>query len=309
MRVALLPRATFQGRIRRSMLHHVLAWSYAPLRLAKVIGRPFGLSSPHRLRVLLYHDIAPDQQTSFAAQLRWLVRTWTFVTPERFAAMVSGLEPIRGSNLLLTFDDGFVSNRIVAEQILNSMGMRALFFVVSDLVALKDRLEARRFIARHVYPALRAEELPDHWLNMQWPDLEALLEQGHTIGCHTRTHARLSQLATESDLEQEIVGSGDALEKHLGAPVNHFAYTFGDLGSFSETALAVARRRYRYVYSGLRGDNAVGVSPFALRRDAATARDSRALLGAFLEGAADSRYARSRALLDASNLVAGEIPR
>jgi hypothetical protein len=41
------------------------------------------------------------------------------------------------------------------------------------------------------------------------------------------------------------------------------------------------------------------VSPFAVRRDAVTARDSTALLGAFLEGVADFRYARSHARLAA----------
>lgn len=279
--------------------HRILAWSYPPICLAKAIGRPLGLSSPHRLRVLLYHDIAPHAQAGFAAQLRWLARRWTFVTPERFAAMVSGEEPIRGSNLLLSFDDGFASNRVVAEQILNPVGIRALFFPVSDFVALEDRDEARQFIARHIEPGRQADELPVHLFNMRWADLEALLEQGHLVGGHTRTHARLSQINTEPDLEQEMTASADTLARRLGISIEHFAYTFGDLASFSEKALAVARRRFRFVYSGLRGDNAGGVSPFALRREAATAEDSMALLGAFLEGAADFHYAAARARLDA----------
>lgn len=289
------------------MRHHILAWSYQPLRLAKAIGRSLGLSSPHRLRVLLYHDIAAEAQAGFAAQLRWLSRTWTFVAPERFAAMVSGEEPIRGDNLLLTFDDGFASNRVVAEQVLNPMGIRALFFVVSDFVDIVDRDEARHFIARHIEPGRHADKMPAHLYNMGWADLEALLEQGHFIGGHTRTHARLSQVNAETNLEREIIGSADTLAQCLGVPIEHFAYTFGDLASFSEKALAVAWRRFRFVYSGLRGDNAGGISPFALRRDASARQDSsfnyavfsNSLLGAFLEGAADIHYARSRTRLDA----------
>ena len=51
------------------------------------------------------------------AGLRWLARSWKFVSAEEFAALVSGDEPVRGRNLLLTFDDGFASNRRVAERV------------------------------------------------------------------------------------------------------------------------------------------------------------------------------------------------
>lgn len=281
---------------------NALAWSYAPLRLARAFMRPLGLSSSRRLRVLYYHDVAPEDRERFASQLRWLGRTWNFITPERFAAMVSGQEPIRGSHLLLTFDDGFASHRAVAEQVLNPMRIRALFFAMSDLVAIEDRMEARRFMAE-LYPAARTGALPEHWSNMGWADLEALLEQGHTVGAHTCTHPRLSRLESIEELEKEIVASGDALERRLGVPIEHFAWTYGDLASISQTALAVARRRYRFVHSGLRGDNAANVSPGALRRDAASAQDPRAVLGALLEGATDFRDARARAQLDAWNLL------
>lgn len=280
-----------------SLHHRVLAGSYHPVKLSRSIGRQLGLTSASRLRVLLYHDVAPQDQAHFGAQLRWLARSWRFVSAEQFEAMASGTEPIRGHNLLLTFDDGFASNRLVAEQVLSPLGIRALFFVVSDFVAVADRDEARHFIARQIYPGLRADELPAHWCNMGWTDLEALLEQGHSIGGHTCTHARLSQIDSEPDLEREIVASADTLAHRLGVPVEHFAYPFGDLASFSEKALAVARRRFRFIYSVLRGDNAAGVSAFALRRDAAAARDPLSLVGAFVEGAADCPYRRSRAQL------------
>jgi peptidoglycan/xylan/chitin deacetylase (PgdA/CDA1 family) len=280
-----------------SIHHHLLSAAYRPIRFAKTVAGFFGRTEADRLRVLLYHDIAPADQAQFAAQLRWLAREWTFASPERFAAMMSGAEPVRGSNLLLTFDDGFASNRKVAEEILGPMGIRALFFVVSDFVDLTDGRVARDFVSRNIQPGNPLERISPHLRNMTWSDLESLLEQGHMIGAHTRTHARLSQVA-ESGLESEIVSCGDTLERRLGVPIEHFAYTFGDLASFGAKPFAIARSRYRFIYSGLRGDNAGKISPFALRRDAISAQDAPALLGAFLEGAADFRYARSRAVLD-----------
>jgi peptidoglycan/xylan/chitin deacetylase (PgdA/CDA1 family) len=293
-----------------SLHHRFLAASYYPLKVAKSVGQWCGLTSKNQLRVLLYHDIAPVDQANFAAQLLWLQLSWNFVSVEQFESMVSGDQPILGRNLLLTFDDGFTSNCVVAEEVLNPMGIKALFFVVSGLVGITDRLEARQMIAERIYPGTRAEELPKHWCNMGWQDLEALLEQGHTMGCHTDTHARLSGVASTEGLEQEITLSADTLESRLGVSIDHFSYTFGNLASFSEDALAVARRRFRFIYSGLRGDNALGVSPFSLRRDSAEFQDKfsnytvfpNMLLGAFLEGAADSHYAPSRSTLDSWNL-------
>jgi len=257
-----------------------------------------GLSSPNRLRVLLYHDIAPNTFDRFAAQLRWLSRNWNFVTPQQFSDMVAGRIPIIGSNLLLTFDDGFISNRLVAEQVLNPMGISGLFFVVPDFVEMKDQEEARRFIAKHIEPESKIEKMSHHLYNMNWTDLEKLIEQGHTIGCHTYTHERLSRITSEEELEYQIIASADDLSRRLMVPIEHFAYTFGDLASFSEQALIVARRRFNFIYSGLRGDNSGGVSPFALRRDSITTNDSMALLGAFLEGAADFHYASACTQLD-----------
>jgi peptidoglycan/xylan/chitin deacetylase (PgdA/CDA1 family) len=265
-----------------------------------------GLRSPNRLRVLIYHDVPTQELAPLATQLRWLARSWNFVSADEFGAMAAGDAPVRGKNLLVSFDDGFASNRVAAEHVLNPLGIRALFFAVSDFVGIEDRDEARRFIARNIQPGSRPEDLPSTWSNMGWADLEALLEQGHTIGGHTRTHARLSQIATDHQMESEVIASADSLASRLGVSIEHFAYTFGDLASFSELALAAARRRFRFVYSGLRGDNAAGVSPFALRRDSVATQDARSnytifpnrLLGGLLEGAADFRYASARRQLD-----------
>jgi peptidoglycan/xylan/chitin deacetylase (PgdA/CDA1 family) len=280
-------------------LHHkVLAASYHPLRLAKAVGRSLRLCSPHQLRILLYHDVAPCERENFAAQLRWLAKSWNFVPPEHFESMALGTEAIKGRNLLLTFDDGFASNRMIAEQVLKPMGIKAVFFVVSDFVDMKDTIESLTFITRHIYPGRAAQSIPEHLCNMTKDDLCYLLDAGHTIGAHTRTHARLRELKESEELEMEIIGSADSLETKLGTRIQHFAYPFGDLASFSQSALNIAQQRFRFIYSGLRGDNTGGISPFALRRDAVTAQDSITLLGAFVEGAADFHYRPSCAQLD-----------
>ena len=280
-----------------ALLHRAVAAGYYARRVIDVVARSLGVASDNHLRVLLYHDIAPTYQARFGEQMRWLRRHWRFVSPTRFAAMVSGEEVIRGRNVLLTFDDGYASNRVVAEKVLNPMNIQAIFFAIPAFVSQVCRERAREFIAKRIIPGSRVEALPAHLCNMQWSDLEALIEQGHSVGAHTETHARLSQIASESELEREIVASADTLEHRLGTPVDHFAYPFGNVHSINQMALRVARRRFRFIHSGLRGDNAQ--RGLGVRRDAATPSDTNALIGAWVEGVADFRYARSRAKLDA----------
>ena len=279
-------------------MHSLLAAAYPPLRLGNNLLRQIGVKSAARLRALIYHDIAPQEQERFASQLRWLAQSWTFVSPQRFAAMMRGDETIKGANLLLTFDDGFASNRRVADEVLNPMGIQALFFVVSAFVDLVEGDDYRAFIASHIWPELTPETVPAHWCNMSWDDLCYLLEAGHTIGAHTLTHTGLSELQQVNELEIEIIDSANVLEGNLGVKIEHFAYPFGDLASFSPSALAVARQRFSFIYTGLRGDNARGAPCWALRRDAISPANSFGLISAFLEGGADIKYARDLALFE-----------
>ena len=99
-------------------------------------------------------------------------------------------------------------------------------------------------------------------------------------------------------MEDEIISSADRLENRLGVPVEHFAYTFGDLASFSSQALSIAKHRFRYVFSGLRGNNPVGTSSFAIRRDSLKPSDPNSLMGALLVGGADFMYRSSLNKLD-----------
>jgi peptidoglycan/xylan/chitin deacetylase (PgdA/CDA1 family) len=273
-----------------SLIHRLLAAAYPVLRLQNVVSRRFGMKRAGRMRVLTYHDISPHQEQSFAAHLNWLAKSWRFVDPQHFAAMITGDEPVLGNNLLLTFDDGFASNRWVAERVLAPMDIRAIFFVVSSFVQLSRENDQQDFIAQHFFPGINPSAVPAHLRNMNFDDLEYLLEAGHTIGAHTATHCRLSEVEQTAELEAEIIESANLLENRLKVRIDHFAYTYGNLASFSPLALAVARHRFKYIYTGFRGDNSIPFHPWAIRRDAVAVDYSQALLGAFLEGGADQRY-------------------
>jgi peptidoglycan/xylan/chitin deacetylase (PgdA/CDA1 family) len=289
-----------------SLHHKIIAYTNLLIQVIRIIGLKIGVISPNHLRVLIFHDIPPEQEDAFKKQLVWLKKHWSIISPEKFEKFISGSEPILGANLLISFDDGFKSNLIVAEKILNPMGIKAIFFVVTDFIDIKNVDDAHQFIADNIMPSIKKEEIPEHWHNMQWEDLSALIEQGHTIGSHTKKHTRLSSCNNKDEIIEELVISANYIESKLGKKVNHFAFPFGNIESFSNAAMEVAKSQFRYIYSGLRGNNVNNVSPFAIRRDVAAQllsnNESRIydekLLKAFLNGTADYRYSSAKRKLD-----------
>ena len=80
---------------------------YQILKKKTQLLRYFDLIPKARLRVLLYHHVSVEQEEKFALQMKWLCKSWHFVTPKKFAAMVNGTEKLTKDSLMLCFDDGF----------------------------------------------------------------------------------------------------------------------------------------------------------------------------------------------------------
>jgi len=274
--------------------------------MLRLLGKNIGLSYESQLRVLAYHDIPMSQKTHFSNQINWLNDNWNIITPNQFESMLLGDMPITGDNVLITFDDGFISNSIIAKEILNPLEIKAVFFVVSDFVDLTSNSNSRKFIAKNIMPGQNIEDIPEDLTNMGWKDLKELVKNGHTIGCHTKTHERLTSDLSELDLAREIESSAMKINKKLGIKVNHFAYTFGDIDSFSQEALNIASKNFNFVYSCIRGNNAVNVSQFAIRRESSatknTSNEYRLLnnraIDMILRGVFDSKYSKARKIID-----------
>lgn len=288
-----------------TLQHYILIITRPIQKIAHYIGCKIGLINPNRLRVLLYHDIPVHQEVNFHEQLIRLKRDWNFITPLQFEKMILGEIPIIGNNLMITFDDGMLSNLTIAEKILNKLDIKAIFFVINEFVKIKDSNKARKFASEFLIPGSNVNDIPTTWRNLQWEDLKTLIKHGHTIGHHTNMHTRLSNCNSKSELEKEIIISAKEIELKLDIEVKHFAYTFGDIDSFSKDAFTIAKTKFSFIYSGLRGNNSTLNSPLAIRRDAAASQFSNdykifnnKLLDSFLDGFADFRYKSSLKKLD-----------
>jgi len=243
------------------------------------------------VRILMYHNIPEEKFAQFERQITYFASQYQFLTPLQFQEFIQGKYSIVGIRLLITFDDGFKSNRIVAEKFLNPFGIKGVFFVPTEFIGLQDASRRNEFIVKQIYKSIATDpEISPDMEPLAWKDLEYLLEQGHSIGCHTKNHKRLPELYSKEELYDEIVESGNILEKKLGVPINYFAYPFGDIDSVSKLAMKVVKSRYKYCFSGVRGPNYFPVDTCAILRDTISLDDPLSYVRFIVEGGLDIIY-------------------
>ena len=210
------------------------------------------------VRIVHYHWVFDDEREQFRRQLVWLAREFEPV------ALSDAVERLRagrasGREVVVTFDDGFRTQATNAAPLLVEAGIQSCFFVITSLVsALPD--EAKRICRERLH-------LPRPVEPMTWDDVNELLELGHEVGSHTRTHANLAML-DEAALADELAGSRAELEQRLARPPRHVSAPYGERDRFSPAVSAAARAAgYESCATAQRGRNHGPDDVYALRRD------------------------------------------
>ena len=178
-----------------------------------------------------------------------MVEKFGFVDPREID--FENIRSKNGTKVLLTFDDGFASNRFVAEAVLKPLGIYAIFFVTHDFIGLNIQ-DSRKFAQTNFYRTRRISESDGNMMSMSWLDIEWLASAGHVIGAHTFTHPKLSTLSTDKK-RIEIINAADRVEQRLAISIRQFAYPFGALASVDEASVEIARERFDVAYSNIRG--------------------------------------------------------
>ncbi len=255
-------------------------------RLARLV-HPAEESS---FRILLFHDIPQSQRQAFQSLVGGLAARNALIDPAEAARRLGGGGGKPG--VLLSFDDGFVSNLAVAETVLAPLGAKALFFVCPGLMELSGEAQGAAIAANILRGRREAPEAV-----MDWAAVERLRAAGHVIGNHTLDHRRLSDLSPGQRAEQ-IGRSAEMLTARLGERADWFAYTFGDVASIDAAALAEIGRHHRFCRSGVRGSNDSDTPPLALRGNHVDLAASPAWQALAVEGGLDFRYRAQRCRLD-----------
>ncbi len=179
---------------------------------------------PLKVPIIYYHKIAqppPEARdlelyvtpANFAAQMRYLHRRkyHTLDLSDLGRALRNEIK-LPPRPVIITFDDGYVNNYENAVPVLQQYNLKATIFIVADLIGKKVAWQQS------------IEVITDPL--MSWEQIREIQRGGITIGSHTCTHPKLSQIPAEQ-ARQELVESKSKLEEGLGITVDSFCYPYG----------------------------------------------------------------------------------
>ncbi len=187
-----------------------------PTATATPTRAPVGQGNPAPVPILMYHRIMDLPDDAGAAQRDYAV------SPARFDEQLQylkaqGYESVRlydvvrylegaGSlparAVVITFDDGYRDNAVVAFPLLLKYGFTATFFINPQ--PIDDE-----------YPAY-----------MTWAQVEQMSRAGMDVESHSYSHPMLTRLSAE-ELLREVRKAADAIEKHTGKRPRLFSYPYG----------------------------------------------------------------------------------
>ncbi len=169
---------------------------YHELELA---GRKLCQSEPGYVRYILPLE-------TFRQQMQWLHDSRIRGLNVTEAVQLHALQPQAlqypaGASVCITFDDGCETDLIAAAPVLREFGFHATFYVTAGFLGTAGYLTAEQ---------LRAL------------DCSGLDASGFEIGCHSMTHAYLSDISG-AELKREILEAKIRIEQILGHEIAHFS--------------------------------------------------------------------------------------
>ncbi len=188
-------------------------------------GRNLCQSEPGYVRYILSLE-------TFRRQMEWLKQSGF-----RGISVSEAIRYPAEPSVCITFDDGCETDLLAAAQVLGEFGFHATFYLTAGFLGTPGYMSAK-----------------------QVQELDAL---GFEIGCHSMTHAYLSDLA-EPELKREIVDAKLHIEHIVGHEIQHFSCPGG---RFDQRTLDMARRAgFQTVANSLFHANSTRTSPYDLGR-------------------------------------------
>jgi len=156
---------------------------------------------------LMYHELESPCRPlcqSEAGYVRYIVRTSDFrsqmqlLHEQRWRGVSVGeaLRSFATKSVAITFDDGCETDLLYAAPLLQEMKFSGTFYITTG------------FLGKPGY--------------LSHSQVRELAGMGFEIGCHSMTHAYLTDLC-ETDLHREVADAKTQLEQILGTAVDHFS--------------------------------------------------------------------------------------
>jgi peptidoglycan/xylan/chitin deacetylase (PgdA/CDA1 family)/glycosyltransferase involved in cell wall biosynthesis len=176
-----------------------------------------------RLPVLMYHRVGPLRPgmsrewnispEEFERHIHWIKQAgYETVLPAEWLSWLQTGTRLPRKPVLITFDDAYADTAKFGLPILQSYGMKAAVYVVTQRIAGTNTWDEIK--GSEALQLMTADQIR-YWAG-----------QGVEFGAHSRAHSDLTALSPE-EVNLEVQGSRDDLEAIIGGPVTSFAYPFG----------------------------------------------------------------------------------
>lgn len=130
--------------------------------------------------------------------------------------------------VIITFDDGYRDNILIAAPLLKKYNLPATFFVTSQYIGTK------RMFPWDDQCAVKHEL-------MDWDEVRELSQLGFEIGGHTANHVNLAEVSLDI-AEKEITGCKKEIENKIGHEITSFTYPFGHKDCMKNSVIPIIKQ-------------------------------------------------------------------
>jgi len=218
------------------------------------------------IRATYYHGTPEDTADNFERQLAFYAKHYT---PVSLADLDMFFRLQRWSKerpgMIISFDDGLSSNYSVAAPLLEKYGFHGWFFVPVDFIAAPPSEQLRYSETHQILPD--STSLQSGRVAMSWAELRDLDRRQHVIGCHTRSHRRMSLRVPDAVLKYEICTGKAVIEESLGHVCDCYSWVGGEEQTYtSDAARTIRKAGYKYSFTTNSFPITRGANPQRLER-------------------------------------------
>lgn len=234
--------------------------------------------------VLMYHILLPGRNDSisidplrFEEQMLALKAAgYTTITEEDLLDHFEKNSILPKKPLLITFDDGYLSNYTEAFPVLKKLDMKASIYVLASRIFENDGFTAEEYEKISWQQARKMAgtiSIQSHTWNAhsKQPNF-----QGNNRGLITGRMLLDTGLETQQEFEDRVyadfVASKKAIEENVGTEVTAISYPYGDYSP--DTVRLAEKAGYKMAFTVNSGVNSQRSSPFELKRITANGKYS-----------------------------------
>jgi len=245
------------------------------------------------IRAIYYHDTPSSSANNLDLHFQFYREHFSPVTYSDLIDFIGNKTwgKVR-PGLIVAFDDGLRSNFDTALPILEKYGFVGWFFVPTDFISV-DVSNAEDWALSH---SIAPHERYDGGrAALSWDEVRELDGRGHILGCHTKTHRRMTPDCSLEAINDEILDSKRILEAQLGHVVETFCWVGGERDTYNPLAFERIRDSdYRFCFTTLVAPIVPHSDPLFLHRTGISAEAAIETVKLQLSGLIDLLFAHQR---------------